>query len=237
MNGIPDKYDINFIGDIPFLTERGIGRLLEQFRPNGQVVPVLGTILIYLLREVQELSSDIIWTLQGRTLSQAQTDQLDIIGRIVGLKRNIILDGIFPLWTQDGQNIITQDGQNIDVIEAVSDRGNDEYRQLLLLKIICNNMKYCSVPELTAAIFETSGIEVIIERIGPMQVSVIVPPGTEVTNIDAQNNTFEVDGKFLFPWPATLEVIVGYSDNILTQAGDNILTQTGDEIVTQLTKV
>jgi hypothetical protein len=232
---IPTTYNLDYSGLYPDLQDRATSRLLVQF----QRATLLKAVLRALVNEVERLSVAIADVIRCRTLVAATGVNLDAIGRIVGQKR-IGWGAIdLPLIQEDNQNIITEDGE--DIILATMDRStwsitDDEYLTMILLRITSNFNKFSSVPELSDSILQATGIQVTVERTGPMQVTMLVPPDTStlmVTYLKQSINLLSANNVYLFPYPATLEVDVAFNTNILTEDGFNILTEDGSTIITE----
>jgi len=159
------------------IMERMYSRILVQFHQS----PVLLSVLQAFADEIQALSAQIIATLELRTVPQGQTEQLDVIGRIVGQARELqdydtvawfTPDVVYrnvdqtPVWVINGPL-----GGSVVV-------GDASFRQLIEGKIYRNFSYYGSVPEIQAMVKAAFGIDVSVVQDGPMGIYLVVPDST-----------------------------------------------------------
>lgn len=232
---VPAGYEIDFTGLTQDLQSRAYQRLLLQFRDS----PVLVAILRALVAEVQVFSDAVVDVVKYRTLALSAGANQDVLGRIVGQPR-LGWEIATSLWLlEDGSaNVILEDGSDfIGVVAeyALPSVDDETYRKLLLLRIACNFTKSASVPELSAAIKQATGITAVIQRSGPAQIEVLVSPDTDpvlLAMITRKNITEQGDDIFLFPFPATCEVSVVFNRYIWTEGGVDILMEDATPMVT-----
>lgn len=72
--------------------EKGVARLIERYRK-----PLVSALLASWLGEVQE-AEDALWQLLERTVTDAEGNALDVLGRIVGQPREGRVDDVYRVW-------------------------------------------------------------------------------------------------------------------------------------------
>lgn len=190
------------------LKERAELRMLSQFYDSKVLKLLLG---VY-ASEVQELSDAIYQLLIGRTLSNAQGEQLDAIGRIVGLDRKGFdysaqfwfapdEDGVQPdnghWWVQNQQQAVK------------TDMDDTTYRKWIWLKILENHNLFSSNPEIKNQIFEGIEETIGIERDGAMNAKLYISSNMSLTNknlISYNEDTELTDNDYMFAYPATTDI-------------------------------
>lgn len=85
LDSLEDRLAVSFDRLKQDLAERGLSRLLWQFRRS----PVITQVVKKLCEEFQKTYDDEIEVLQGRTLAEAEGVNLDIIGSLVGQPRQM----------------------------------------------------------------------------------------------------------------------------------------------------
>lgn len=239
---VPSSYNVDFSSAREDLQTRAVSRLLSQFHRS----PVLLQLLWAYMSEVQALSTAIWDLMEFRTLAKAQGKTLDAIGKIVGqvgagyssvaLGPILMEDGVTPMATEADATV------PILAMHRVYNYFNDvDHATAILLKIACNFTKYCSVPEITAAIHQATGVTTKLQRRGPAAMDVRISPDIDpviIAMLDQVTDIFEADGVYLFPYPATCMVSVAYTSPILCENGQVMLAENGVEIlITELTRV
>lgn len=159
-------------------TERAVSRTLLQFRNS----PVFISILAAFISEVQALLNTIQQVIKMRGPAEAQGEQLDALGRIVGQPRTLVgFDAIE--WFAPDRNFQGADASPVWVRNApVSENfiaGDFWYRQLIEGKVARNHIKYASVPEIQNFVKQAFNVDISIVRTDVMTVQVIVHPNTD----------------------------------------------------------
>lgn len=155
------------------------GRALRQFVSS----PVFQQILVALAVEVQTVLDAIKDLLSGRTLSNAEGVQLDVIGRIVGQGR------VIPYYTINDIDWFTPDETGFDLDTAVvwvtngldgSDHtmSDAEYRDMIEAKIYRNQCKYGSPTEIMTYAQKALGIPISAVATVDGNIEIILPAGT-----------------------------------------------------------
>ena len=199
---------IDFSSIIFDLKEISESRLLSQFYDSKILKLLLGAFT----SEIQELSTAITNLIKGRTLSNAEGEQLNAIGRIVGQDRMGYnydadywfapdLDGVCPdngfWWVQNEPQAVLQE----------MDDGT--YRKWLWLKILENHNLYSSNPEIKNQILEGIQEVVGIEKVDPMEADIYVSKNISLTNkalLTYNKNTKLTDNDYMVAYPATTNI-------------------------------
>lgn len=199
---------------------------------------VLQQILAALVSEVQVLAQAVANVQSAVCLYNAAGVNLDILGRIVGVSRSTwVSDSVLELLAEDGDNLWTEDAQ--DIIGPVGSAlmiGDTEYANSIMIKILCNINQYSSIPEINNVIYQATGMNFYFQRVGPMQIQVVAPASLTSDQIQAllrKYITERTDDRFILPYPATLEVSVAESQNILIETGDELWDELGDNILSE----
>ena len=190
------------------LKELSESRILSQFYDSKVLKLLVG---VY-TSEVQELSDAIYQLLVGRTLNNAQGEQLDAIGRIVGISRKGFDYSAQFLFSPDENEVQPDNGhwwvQNQQ--QAIkADMDDPTYRKWIWLKILENHNLFSSNPEIKNQVFEGIGETIGIERDGAMNAKIFVPSNMSLTNknlIVYNENTELTDNDYMFSYPATTDI-------------------------------
>lgn len=190
------------------LKEISESRLLSQFYDSKILKLLLGAFT----SEIQELSTAITNLIRGRTLLNAEGEQLNAIGRIVGQDRLGYnydadywfapdLDGVCPdngfWWVQNEPQAVLQEMDDAT------------YRKWLWLKILENHNLYSSNPEIKNQILEGIQEVVGIEKVDPMEADIYVSKNISLTNkalLTYNKNTKLTDNDYMVAYPATTNI-------------------------------
>lgn len=190
------------------LKELAESRLLSQFYDSK----ILKLLLNVYTSEIQELSDAIYQLLVGRTLNNAQGEQLDAIGRIVGLDRKGFNYAASFWFTPDEDGVQPDNGhwwvQNQQPA-VKTDMDDTTYRKWIWLKILENHNLFSSNPEIKDQIFNGIEEKIGIERDGPMNAKIYVSSNMSLTNknlISYNENTELTDNDYMFAYPATTDI-------------------------------
>lgn len=195
--------DIEF--DLKKISE---GRILSQYSQSPLYKELLGAIT----SEVQELSTALSNLVKYRTIANAEGKNLDIIGKIVGQKRESYNYDTAYWFAPDEDGVQPDNGhwwvQNAP--QATDEPMDDEtYRKWIWMKVMTNHNKFSSVPELEKEIEE--GIEEVvgIQRTGMIEQNILVQPSISNSNkalLAYKTDTTMTDNKYLFAYPAATEI-------------------------------
>jgi hypothetical protein len=111
----------------------------------------------------------------------AGTDQLDMIGRIVGQMRTVVgydaIEWFTPDKYQHGPDQAPVWVKNAPLSgNLIAD--NEDYRSLIAAKIARNHTRYASAPEIQDFVRRAFGIEISFRVVDTMTIQVIVPDDT-----------------------------------------------------------
>lgn len=183
-------------------------RMLSQFY-NSKILKLL---LNAFTEEVQELSTAISDLISKRSLANAEGEQLDVIGRIVGQQRTgyTYVNGYW--FSPDGVDVCPDNGhwwmQN-QPQSVEQDMDDITYRKWLWLKILENHNLFSSVPEIKTKVVEGIGEEIGIETEGTMIAKIYVSSNISLTNKELlryYRNTKLTDNDYMFSYPATTNI-------------------------------
>lgn len=190
---------------------RAVSRTLLQFRNK----PVFQAVLAAFISEVQALVDAAIAVMQQRTPSDATGENLEVIGRIVGLIKTAFDYGNLQWFTPDTYghppdfSLAWVKNAPIGTI-MVPDDGM--YRQMIEFKVLRNFIQYGSIPEIQTAIYTAFGIHASFQAVpgAPMDWYLIVPKATpkHIKNFlsNESSNDF-VDNTYMPPYPMTWKIV------------------------------
>lgn len=183
-------------------------RILSQFY-NSKVLKLL---LGAFTDEIQELSTAIYQLISGRSLSQAEGEQLDAIGRIVGQKREGYNYDTDFWFAPDYVGVCPDNGnwwvQN-EPQAVIQDMDDDTYRKMIWLKILENHNLYSSNPEIKNQVLEGIEENIGIERSNSMTADIYVSANISLTNkaiLTYNQNTKLTDNDYKIAYPATTSI-------------------------------
>ena len=216
---LSSQYIVDFSRYRKSLLEQALSRLLSQHYDKC----VLRQFVTVFIEEIQELYDALIDLQEKRIPFNAENENLNALGLIVGEDR-------MP-WAYDDTTWAFTDiaGQGADQERAwckyaplglflmVDDL---QYRVNIILKAIKNHTLTSSAPEIINLVKLIFGLDISFEKTGPNTVNLIVPNGVSMTQIyllvQASTNE-QVDDKFFLPYPATLSIENVYME---TSVGD-----------------
>lgn len=182
--------------------------MLSQFY-NSKILKLL---LSTFTEEIQELSTAISDLISKRSLANAEGEQLDAIGRIVGQQRTGYTYGNGYWFSPDEVDVCPDNGhwwmQN-QPQSVEQDMDDMTYRQWLWLKILENHNLFSSVPEIKTQVVEGIGEEIGIETEGTMIAKIYVSSNISLTNKELlryYKNTKLTDNDYMFSYPATTNI-------------------------------
>jgi hypothetical protein len=156
---------------------RARSRLLIQFQHSQILLEVLNAFI----SEIQILMDVFRDIIIKRNPYHAGTDQLDMIGRIVGQMRTVVGYDAIEWFTPD-KELHGPDQAPVWVKNAplsgnlIAD--NEDYRSLIAAKIARNHTRYASAPEIQDFVRRAFGIEISFRVVDTMTIQVIVPNDT-----------------------------------------------------------
>ena len=205
---LPRAFQVDFTPYRKDLVEQALSRILSQHYDKcvlRQFVAAFGD-------ECQELYDACIDMQEMRTPFEAEGENLNALGRIVGEPR--------APWVYDesGWTFFDRQGQGADqtlvwciggpmgVSVIVED---SQYQMNIIVKAIKNHTLTSSVPELQDLIDVAFDQFVSFEKTGPNEVKIIVPASISMPRLvaltRAQDN-MRVDNEFYMNYPATLDI-------------------------------
>lgn len=198
------------LNDVTFnLREISESRILSQYATQPLYKELLGAIT----SEVQELADAIRDLIAYRTIELAEGKNLDIIGRIVGLDRQMYNYGE-GYWFAPEEEGVSPDNGNWWVKnspQAVLEEMDDTtYRQWIWMKILKNHNKFSAKPEIEKQILEGINEEIGIQRTGMIEQEVYTTTTISTTNkelLSFVKNTPLTDNQYLFSYPATTKIV------------------------------
>lgn len=207
------KYQVDFSGLRINFRALAESRLLAQFKNKPNILA-----FVYAWAdEWQQLYDSIIDLLEERSLYSANGYYLEALGRIVGqIRENLQIDFIGDrFFTPDHDGL----GADSGLAYVTGGRGgtqiipihDNEYRNEILGRIMSNNNKYSSVPEIQAAIKEAIGINISFRPVEdePMCVDIVyhgtLTPFQRGFLILTHSFEFAEDMYFV-AYPATLKI-------------------------------
>jgi len=180
-------------------------RMLSQYI-DGHILNLLLNVYV---SEIQELLDAIVDLMEYRTIQKAKGTQLDVLGRIVGIKRTAYNYEEEYWFAPDEDEIQPDNGHwwsnpaEKAVLEQMDD---DTYRQRIWLKVLENHNKFSSKPELENIILEGISENVGIQREGPMEGKIYCNAEISLTNyylLSYHKNNLQVENQYMFPYSAT----------------------------------
>jgi hypothetical protein len=204
---LPDIYTVDFSPYRRDLVAEGLERMLAQHYAKC----VLRQFVAVFLNECQDLYDALLDLQEKRTVYEAEEENLDALGRIVGAERKPwVLDEAFswfgfdaakrafdraPFWVR---------GAEAGKFLRVDD---EQYRVDVINKAVKNHTLVGSLPEVAAYIKRVTGLDVSFEKTGPNTVRLYVPADISATSLRRITRSYtdnRVDEGYAIPYPATL---------------------------------
>ena len=167
---------------------------------NSVFSPVIAQIMNAVGAEFAEFYENGLKVLVRRTLQEAEGINLDILGSLVGISREIYTGEIAE--------------------DAV-------YRDMLKAKIFKNHSKFASTPELRVFIHLLLGENVSFMRTGALQATLVAKNTVDVQLIAyllRQLSNYLIDSFYVLPVPPTVDVISDYFIPVLVDENDQPCT-------------
>lgn len=205
---LPIHYKVDFDIHLKDLVDQALSRLLSQHYNKC----VLRQFVAVFLRECQELFEACLDIQRLRTVYDAEGENLEGLGRIVGEER--------APWTysEDYFFFFDRQGQGFDQVVmwclhaplGVQMPVDDlQYKMNIILKAIKNHTLTSSVPEILDFLDLALDIHVSYDKIGPNEVMILVPASTPMTYLYLLTHDYDderADHRFWTPYPATLDI-------------------------------
>jgi hypothetical protein len=190
------------------LPERAVSRLLLQFRKS----PLMIDLLQALISEIIALQTAFVDMINKRGPADATGENLNVIGRIVGQGREIFDYADLPWFTSDLQGYSVDEapswvaGAYLDGVYYADDTW---FRRLIFARVARNFVRYGAVTEILDVIKKSTGYDVSFQKVGPMEVNLVVGPEVPqwaITFILRMGDNSFVDNTAFIPYPATLRI-------------------------------
>jgi len=145
--------------------------------PWGKRRSILRQFLDVFTSQCRKLYDALIELQRARTLAEAEGENLDALGRIVGAERGRPLPDV-------GEWFHTDDPRTVDAAPAwvpgaptviLREQTDMQFRYYVAAKAIRNHTLFASVPEAQAMIKALTGLDASFVKTGPMTVIVIAP--------------------------------------------------------------
>lgn len=204
MSDLELKFD-----DIEFnLKEISESRILSQYSDSPLYKLLLGVIT----SEIQELSTAITDLIKGRSVANSEGNQLDVIGRIVGMSRkNYNYDSNY--WFAPEIEGVSPDNGHWWVMnypQAVFEPMDDvTYRKWIWMKIQKNHNKFSSKPEIENEVLRGLDEIIGIQRTGMIEQDIYTTTSISSTNKNLLSyvaDTPLTDNQYLFSYQAATEI-------------------------------
>jgi len=190
------------------LPARAESRTLLQFRRSQ----VLQAVLQAFISEITVLQTAILDVINKRGPADARGENLNAIGRIVGQDRTVLDYSDLPWFTFDDGDL-TYDMAPAWVQGAAtggSYQADDTwFRELIAARICRNFIMYSSIYEIQTVLKAALGVDVSFERVGPMEINVIVNQFTPLWAVNFISRTLtdiHTEQLFFTPFAATLRI-------------------------------
>ncbi|MBL4769527.1 MAG: DUF2612 domain-containing protein [Rhodobacteraceae bacterium] len=194
------------------LEQRAFDRLFFQFKNSVVLRDYLFT-RVNAVGSLRDVAQDVIET---RTLDNARGEVLDVLGAIIGQPR-IDLNAEARQWF--GPDVLNDDLGPPDRTPAYVLGGplfgraladDVQYLQLILAKIFKNHVYGSTIPELIRFISFFSSTPASVVTVGPMEVSVLIPPEFPLNVLLTLLTVFDdnaADRQYLLPVAATVRIV------------------------------
>lgn len=185
-------------------------RTLEIFRRS----PVIRGIQTAQINQVQELHDALIDSLPARTIDLAQGNNLDVIGRIVGLWPRPLTDASAITYFGPDDALAAPDWAQIYVsgapLAGQVEIGDIAYRTAIRAKIAKNHTKYGSAPEIAYFAEVAYGATISVKNVGLGDLEVVFAAGTIPSVVSAIISEYSddiADNQFSLPIPTTGRIV------------------------------
>lgn len=207
MSNSLSKIKVDFSAVRKDLVSAGLDRILAQYKNS----PLLNDIIRVWLEEVQELYDAIIDLQEKRTIYAAEGDTLDILGRIVGAKRQDFNYNDNYYFTPDKGGVSPDNGyawcQNAP-LAGIALQNDDLFRNSIWRKALSNFVKFGSVPEVQEIVSAYMDEPVGFETTNPFTGTLVVSADIGLTNLEiltyTQDNE-QVNHQYRIPYPTTTD--------------------------------
>ena len=209
------------------LATRAHGTILNQWKDKTVFVDLINK----LAKEFQFLLDTIHDVIKKRTLYSAEGWLVDVIGKIVGQKRELIDAGAYTWFAFDtpGKGF-DQAPMWVSTAPLTGNylAGDVDYKRLIEGKIYRNHIKYGSIPEIQEFIRKSFGVESSVELVDIMTVRIWVEDSTDDNTINFIGrytaNGIDSDRRYFIPLPAGYQIseVVRYHESV-TFGGDSTL--------------
>ncbi len=227
---IPAFFEVDFSTYRKDLIEQALNRMLEQHYDKC----VLRQLVSAIMQEVQALYDAILDMQSKRTLYEAEKENLDALGRIVGEPR-APYQYDESCWMFADRQAQPPDFSSCWCINApfaaFVPAEDAEYRLNILTRIVKNHTLTASIPEITYLAKLVTGIDVSYDKTGPMQCTLVVPSTISTTAYNlliGSTSNRRADDIFAMPYPATL-----WFDGTITYVPDKFFCSDRDETTGQ----
>lgn len=183
-------------------------RILSQYSTS----PLYKLLLEALTSEVQELSKALKDLMEYRTVAKAEGKQLDVIGRIVGIDRQMFTYDNEYWFAPEIEGVAPDNGHwwvknSPQAVVGLMD--DTTYRKWIWLKILKNHNKFSSKPEIENEILEGLEEEIGIQRTGMIEQDIYTTPQISTVNknmLSYVKDTPLTDNQYMFSYPAATKV-------------------------------
>lgn len=183
-------------------------RILYQFKNS----PVLDQILQVISIMNQNLYDEFVNMLKQRSVADATGVNLDIIGDIVGQPRGLTSASIKIWFTPDSE--IAKFDNSLIWVKNAAESGNEkmtdeDYRKIIVSKIIKNHQQLCSIPELKRYAQLLTGYEISFRKTGVFKIALVVPkdmPASFLYLLMSKKSDKKIDNYYVLPIPAGVEL-------------------------------
>lgn len=206
---VMDNYQQNYSEYRTDLTQDMIDKLLSQYQKS----PVLISVMNVFCKQLQELYDVFVNMMESRCVGLATGEQLNVIGRIVGLRRGYDDEESAYYFRTDQQGISVDQGflyctgapTDVKVILL----NDQQYRSAIISKILSNFNKLSSIPELEKIVYQTLGTMIGFELTNPFEVRLYVQDNISSYNLNRlisfTSNDY-CDDNPVVPYPASLSI-------------------------------
>jgi hypothetical protein len=207
---LPTSYKIDLSAYAMDFRELAQRRLLDQFKGK----PVLSAVLNAFADEAQEAYDAMLAMVRFRSLYEANGLNLDALGRIVGQRREVVVNDTLIYFQPDTDGLSADQG--IAWVPGAPTTGTQpptegQYQMQIFGRIKANHNKFSSIPELQAAIKQALGVDVsFVKGSDPMTIAVAVAPDASsrdvISRLTESRDTERVTERFFMGYPATISI-------------------------------
>jgi hypothetical protein len=204
-------------------------RILVQFRDKVSFVGFVRA----LLQSCENLTDELTKWARIRTVYEAEDENLNVLGRIVGAQRGRpLLDASLWFRTDDEDRTVDKATAWVPGVQDViiPERTDIEYRYFIIAKAIRNHTQYGSVPEVTRLIKMLTGLSVSFIKTGPDEVAVVAIGANknQVYILRQSESNNQYDDFWVPPYPAGLNIrgVITNADWLKTDSIDYCIDKT-----------